>query len=132
MKPSILFHIAVSLCCQLKVPSTDDAAGIIIMQNLVFSICGLHSFLEKNESMDVSNFWSSLDQTEQDRFLKAFGVLDPRKGRRALASFISDASGQHNKHQHPFIYYLLQRIGKITFQMDVSQVCFPDHPSESI
>ncbi|KAH6786084.1 hypothetical protein C2S51_038539 [Perilla frutescens var. frutescens] len=122
MKPSILFHIVVSLCCQLKVPSSDDTTGIIIMQNLVFSICGFHSFLEKNENMDVSSFWSSLDRAEQDRFLKAFGILDPRKGKRTLLSFISDTSGERDKHQHPFISYLLQRVGKITFQLEADQM----------
>lgn len=124
MKPSTLFLSAVSLCQQLKAPVADDTAGVIIMQNLVFSICSLHSFLEKNEFMDASKFWSSLDQAEQDRFVKAFGVLDPRKGRKALSSFTSEASGQHNEHQHPFISFLLQRMGKIAFQMEVSQVCF--------
>ncbi|KAK6117565.1 hypothetical protein DH2020_048693 [Rehmannia glutinosa] len=123
MKPSILFLVAVSSCCQLKVPLiTDDAAGIIVLQNLVFSICGLHSFLEKNECMDVSKFWSNLDRAEQDRFHKAFGVLDPRKGRRTLASLTCDAVSQHDKHQHPFITYLLQRMGKIAFQMEVTQM----------
>ncbi|KAK6117548.1 hypothetical protein DH2020_048703 [Rehmannia glutinosa] len=123
MKPSILFLVAVSSCCQLKVPLiTDDAAGIIVLQNLVFSICGLHSVLEKNECMDVSKFWSNLDRAEQDRFHKAFGVLDPRKGRRTLASLTCDAVSQHDKHQHPFITYLLQRMGKIAFQMEVTQM----------
>ncbi|XP_042033869.1 small subunit processome component 20 homolog [Salvia splendens] len=122
MKPSILFHLAVSLCCQLKVPSSDDAIGKVIMQNLVFSISHLHSFLEKNEYMDVSSFWSSLDSTEQDRFLKAFGILDPRKGKRTLKLYISDASDQHDKNQHPFISYFLQRMGKLTFQMEANQM----------
>ncbi|KAK4387987.1 hypothetical protein Sango_2405300 [Sesamum angolense] len=120
MKPSILFLAAVYLCCQLKVPLIDDAAGVIIMQNLVFSICGLHSLLVDLEFVDVPNFWSNLERGEQERFLKAFGALDPRKGRMILASFTSDASGQ--QHQHPFISYLLQRIGKITFQMDDNQM----------
>ncbi|KAG6388566.1 hypothetical protein SASPL_149995 [Salvia splendens] len=120
MRPSILFHLAVSLCCQLKVPSSDDA-GKVIMQNLVFSISHLHSFFEKNEHMDVSSFWSSLDSAEQDRFLKAFGILDPRKGNRTLKLYISD-SDQHDKNQHPFISYFLQRMGKLTFQMEANQV----------
>lgn len=132
MKPSILFHVAVSLCCQLKVPLIDDTAGIVIQQNLVFSICGLHAFLEKNENMDISNFWSSLDLAEQDRFRKTFGILDPRKGKRTLQSFISDTSGQHDNGQHPFISYLLQRMGKITFQMGADQVCFLDHIQTTI
>ncbi|KAL2525560.1 ARM repeat superfamily protein [Abeliophyllum distichum] len=51
MRPSKLFSIAASLCCQLKAPLIDDAAGALIMKNLVFSICGLHSFLGKNEYM---------------------------------------------------------------------------------
>ncbi|XP_047962589.1 small subunit processome component 20 homolog isoform X2 [Salvia hispanica] len=122
MKPSILFHLAVSLCCQLKVPLSDDAIGKVIMQNLVFSISHLHSFLEKNEHMDVSSFWSSLDSAEQDRFLKAFGILDPRKGKRTLKLYISDASDQHDKYQHPFISYFLQRMGKLTFQMEANQM----------
>ncbi|KAG6388570.1 hypothetical protein SASPL_149999 [Salvia splendens] len=120
MKPSTLFHLAVSLCCQLKVPSSDDA-GKVIMQNLVFSISHLHSFFEKNEHMDVSSFWSSLDSAEQDRFLKAFGILDPRKGKRTLKLYISD-SDQHDKNQHPFISYFLQRMGKLTFQMEANQM----------
>ncbi|KAL0433004.1 UNVERIFIED_CONTAM: Small subunit processome component 20 [Sesamum latifolium] len=122
MKPSILFLVAVSLCCQLKVPLIDDAAGIIILQNLVFSICGLHSLLVELEFVDVPKFWSNLERGEQERFLKAFGALDPRKGSMILASFTSDASGQHNQQQHPFISYLLQRMGKITFQMDDNQM----------
>ncbi|KAH6788665.1 hypothetical protein C2S51_003671 [Perilla frutescens var. frutescens] len=124
IKPSIFFHIAVSLCCQLKVPLSDNTCGIIIMQNLVFSICGLHSLLEKKENMDVSSFWSSLDHAEQGRFRKAFGILDPRKGKRTLESFISGASAEHDKHQHPFISYLLQRVGKITFQMEADQFAY--------
>ncbi|KAL6505575.1 hypothetical protein OROHE_022954 [Orobanche hederae] len=119
MKPSILFHIAVSLCCQLKVPSNDEKTGTIIMQNLVFSVGAVHSFLQKT---NISSFWSNLDRTEQDRFLKAFGILDPRKGKRTLQSYISDASGEHDQNQHPFISYLLQRMGKLTFQLEVNQM----------
>ncbi|KAL3622254.1 hypothetical protein CASFOL_033665 [Castilleja foliolosa] len=122
MKPSILFQSAVSLCCQLKVPLTDDAAGPIILQNLVFSICCLNSYLEKDERMDVSKFWANLDRAEQDRFLKAFGVVDPSKGRRMLVSLTCDASNPQNKHQHPFISFLLQRMGKIAFQMEANQM----------
>ncbi|KAL3626591.1 hypothetical protein CASFOL_030140 [Castilleja foliolosa] len=122
MKPSILFQSAVSLCCQLKVPLTDDAAGHIILQNLVFSICCLNSYLVKDECMDVSKFWSNLDRAEQNRFFKAFGIVDPSKGRRKLASLTRDASNQQNKHQHRFISFLLQRMGKIAFQMEANQM----------
>ncbi|KAH6811413.1 hypothetical protein C2S51_025175 [Perilla frutescens var. frutescens] len=80
------------------------------------------SACKKKENMDVSSFWSSLDHAEQGRFRKAFGILDPRKGKRTLESFISGASAEHDKHQHPFISYLLQRVGKITFQMEADQM----------
>ncbi|KAG6399207.1 hypothetical protein SASPL_140683 [Salvia splendens] len=122
MKPSILFHVAVSLCCQLKVPLSDNGTGILIKQNLEFSISALHSFLKNNEYMDVSSFWLSLDSAEQECFLKAFGILDPRKGKRTLQSFISEADAQHDKNQHPFISYFLQRMGKLTLQMEANQM----------
>ncbi|KAL7121582.1 hypothetical protein ACP275_02G190700 [Erythranthe tilingii] len=122
MKPSILFLVAASSCHQLKVPPADDKAGDIVKKNLEFSICGLHSFLERNECTDMPKFWSNLDQVEQDRFLKAFVVLDPSKGRRTLSSFTSEASGQHSQHHHPLISFLLQRMGKISIQMEDTQM----------
>ncbi|KAL3835007.1 hypothetical protein ACJIZ3_009743 [Penstemon smallii] len=123
MKPSRLFFAAVSFCCQLKVPLIDNAVGTLIMQNLVFTICGLHSFFRNTQSMSASEFWSNLEETEQELFLRAFSVLDPRKGRRILSSFTSESSvQQHNEHEHPFISYLLQRMGKISFQMEATQM----------
>ncbi|KAL2486861.1 ARM repeat superfamily protein [Abeliophyllum distichum] len=127
MRPSRLFSIAASLCCQLKAPLIDDAAGALIMKNLVFSICGLHSFLGKNEYMNHSKFWSNLEQTEQDRFLEAFHTLDSRKGSSTLLSITSGLSVQHDAkniehHQHLFVSYLLQRMGKISLQMEATQM----------
>ncbi|XP_047962279.1 small subunit processome component 20 homolog [Salvia hispanica] len=118
MKPSTLFHIAVSFCCQLRVPSNDNENGNVIKQNLEFSISALHDFLKNN----VSNFWSSLDSAEQECFLKAFDILDPRKGKRMLQSFISEGGVQHDENEHPFISYFLQRLGKLTFQMEANQM----------
>lgn len=118
MKPSRLFLVAASFCSQLMAPLTDDAACATIMQNLVFSICHLHSILGKNACMDASKFWSSLENSVQDQFHKAFTVLDPLKGSRMLFSFTSDVCVQRDQNQHPFISYLLQKLGKLSFQME--------------
>ncbi|XP_073273960.1 uncharacterized protein [Primulina huaijiensis] len=122
MKPSRLFLVAASFCSQLMAPLADDAACSIIMQNLVFSICHLHSILGKNACMDASKFWSSLENFAQDQFHKAFTVLDPLKGRRMLFSFTSDVCVQRAQNQHPFISFLLQKLGKISFQMEATQM----------
>ncbi|KAL2508708.1 ARM repeat superfamily protein [Forsythia ovata] len=117
MRPSRLFSIAASLCCQLKAPLIDDAAGALIMKNLVFSIRGLHSFLGKNEYMNPSKFWSNLEHNEQDRFLEAFHTLDSRKGSSTLLSITSGLSVQHDAkniehHQHPICFLFASEDGK--------------------
>ncbi|XP_073295585.1 uncharacterized protein [Primulina huaijiensis] len=122
MKPSRLFLVAASFCSQLMAPLADDAACTTIMQNLVFSICHLHSILGKNACMDASKFWSSLENSAQDQFHKAFTILDPLKGRRILFSFTSDVYVQRDQNQHPFISYLLQKLGKLSFQMEAAQM----------
>lgn len=127
MKPSRLFLVTASFCSQLMAPLADDAACTTIMQNLVFSICRLHSILGKNACMDASKFWSSLENSAQDQFHQAFTVLDPLKGRRMLFSFTSDICVQRDKNQHPFISYLLQKLGKLSFQMEATQVCLTEH-----
>ena len=129
MKPSRLFIIAVSLCCQLRTPFNDDAASNLITQNFVFTICGVHSLMGQMEYIDSPNFWSSLEEHEQGRFLKAFQLLDSRKGRSV---YFSLTSGDQKDHDHSkdirylIISYLLKRMGKIALQMDAMQVCFPD------
>ncbi|XP_022846936.1 small subunit processome component 20 homolog isoform X2 [Olea europaea var. sylvestris] len=127
MRPSRLFSIAASLCCQLKVPLIDDMAGDLIEKNLVFSICGLHSFLGKSDYMNLPDFWSNLEHNEKDRFLEAFHALDSRKGRSTLLSITSSLIVRHNTknddhHWHLFVSYLLQRMGKISLQMEDRQM----------
>lgn len=122
VKPSKLFFIAVSLFNKLKVPLTEDAARTLVLQNLMFSICELHSVLERNECVDAVTFWSNLEPDEQGIFVKAFNVLDPKKGKRTLA-YLTSEHGQYHRHQHPFVSHMLQRIGKTCFEMEASQVC---------
>lgn len=121
MRPSRLFFIATSLCCQLKVLQTDASASDLITQNLVFSICSLHSFLGKNECTD--KFWSTIEHDEQGLLLKAFQQLDSRKGRNIYLSLVSDLSDQEDESQrYLVISYLLKTMGKISLHVEDMQV----------
>lgn len=121
MRPSRLFFVATSLCCQLKVLQTDDAASDLITQNLVFSICSLHSFLGKNECKD--KFWSTIEHDEQGLLLKAFQQLDSRKGKNIYLSLVSDLSDQEDEVQrYLVISYLLKTMGKISLHVEDMQV----------
>ncbi|KAH0641401.1 hypothetical protein KY285_037987 [Solanum tuberosum] len=121
MRPSRLFLVATSLCCQLKVLQTDDAASDLITQNLVFSICSLHSFLGKNECKD--KFWSTIEHDEQGLLLKAFQQLDSRKGKNIYLSLVSDLSDQEDEGQrYLVISYLLKTMGKISLHVEDMQM----------
>ncbi|KAG6678404.1 hypothetical protein I3842_14G078800 [Carya illinoinensis] len=120
MKPSRLFIIAVSLCCQLKT-QLDDSSTDLITQNLVFTICGMNSLMAQME------FWSTLEQHEQVHFLEAFQLLDSRKGKSVFLSLTSGVSyqkdpGQSNDIRHAIVSYLLKRMGKIALQMEAVQM----------
>ncbi|KAL3329329.1 hypothetical protein AABB24_036434 [Solanum stoloniferum] len=121
MRPSRLFFVATSLCCQLKVLQTDDAASDLITQNLVFSICSLHSFLGKNECK--GKFWSTIEHDEQGLLLKAFQQLDSRKGKNIYLSLVSDLSDQEDEGQrYLVISYLFKTMGKISLHVEDMQM----------
>lgn len=126
IRPSRLFHLAVSLCCQLKASLTDGVANAIIEQNLVFSICGLHALLLQDEYTN-SKYWSELEHHEQGLFLRTFHLLDSRKGRSMFASLTASNNGQDDQddsvqHGVLLVSYLLKRLGKIGLQMEAVQV----------
>jgi U3 small nucleolar RNA-associated protein 20 len=121
MKPSRLFLIAVSLSCQLKSPSlSNESAHVLITNNLVFSICELHSILGKEEYANPNEFWSTLNDDCQSQFLKGFHILDSRKGRNIFASLV----GQNNEQQNRYLLvsYLLKKMGKTVLQMEATQM----------
>lgn len=127
MRPSRLFLVAVSLCCQLKTPVTDGTANSLIGQNLVFAICSLHALLGQSEYAH-SKFWSTLEHQEQGLFLRSFHMIDSRKGRSMFASLTSGTNGENDRdnsgqHNSVLISYLLKRLGKIVLQMEAIQVC---------
>lgn len=127
MKPSRLFMIAVSLCCQLKVQLMDSATTNLIQQNLTFSICGLHSLMVQKECLDLLKFWSTLESNEQNYFLKAFQLLDSRKGGAIFSSLSSDLSNQNDQEDGESLRYLLvssllKKMGKIALKMEDVQM----------
>ncbi|KAK8484145.1 hypothetical protein V6N13_104545 [Hibiscus sabdariffa] len=146
MTPSRLFMIAASLRCQLKVPIDDEEAATkdvkhgakeneknryhwssLITKNLVFSICGLNSLMKEWAGVHLTKFWSTLEQQEQERFLKAFRLLNSRKATARLLS-VTDATDDQNGADHSeglqylLVSYLLKELSKLAFQMEAIQV----------
>ncbi|XVF29034.1 hypothetical protein REPUB_Repub15cG0084600 [Reevesia pubescens] len=147
MAPSRLFMIAVSLFCQLKAPINDDEATAkdarlgakkekeknhysrsgLITKNLVFTICGLNSLMREWAGVNHTKFWSTLEQHEQERFLKAFRLLNSRKATGMLLS-VTGATRDQNDTDHSeglqylFVSNLLKELGKLALQMEAIQM----------
>ncbi|GLU08657.1 hypothetical protein SLE2022_255570 [Rubroshorea leprosula] len=127
MRPSRLFMIAVSLCCQLKAPIIDDTASNLIIENLVSAICCIHSLMGEWASAGPAKFWSTLEQHDQGRFLKAFQLLDSRQGK---AMFLSITSGSLDQNltddsedvRHLLVSNLLKKMGKLALEMEAVQM----------
>ncbi|VFR01143.1 unnamed protein product [Cuscuta campestris] len=124
MRPSRLFHIAVSLISQLNVQSVDNDAGSVISQNLVFAICGIHGLLVASKHPGNG---SAFGPDEQSLLVKAFNLLDPKKGRYIFTSFNFGPNAQYDDvHKAEYqgnmiISSLLKRMGKIPIQMEAVQ-----------
>ncbi|XP_077215224.1 ARM repeat superfamily protein [Tasmannia lanceolata] len=134
MKPSRLFAISVSLCCQLKAQSIDDVAGNLITQNLVFAICGLHSFAKQRKFRDCHEVFSNLDPSENHHFHNSLELLGSRKGSSMLQSLTnSDVTGtailkEQNEDDNSenfasfLVALLLKRMGRLALQMENIQM----------
>ncbi|OMO88554.1 Down-regulated-in-metastasis protein [Corchorus olitorius] len=145
--PSRLFMIAVSLCCQLKAPISGDEAASknvrlsakkekeknhyyrssLITKNLVFAICGLNSLMREWAGTENTKFWTTLEQHEQDRFLKAFQMLNSRKATGMLMSITGATHDQNDTdHSEGLLYLLfsnlLKELGKLALQMEAIQM----------
>lgn len=126
MRPSRLFLLAVSFCSQLKASLTDDSANNYIKQNIVFAILGLHSMLGARQK-EAKVFWSTFEPKDEEILIKAFLILDSRKGRSMFASFASDLNGESGmenceRHRYFLISSLLKRMGKIALDMEEVQM----------
>ncbi|XP_027937625.1 small subunit processome component 20 homolog isoform X2 [Vigna unguiculata] len=128
MSPSRLFLIATSLCCHLKMPVINDSDSSLMTQIIIFAICGVHSLMGQSACIDPPAFWSTLSQQEKDRFLKAFDLLDSRKGRSMFMSSSTASIFEHSNQlnvdnaQRALVTLLLRKMGKIALQMDAIQM----------
>ncbi|XP_004492742.1 uncharacterized protein [Cicer arietinum] len=125
MSPSRLYLIATSLCCQLNMTLKADAGSNLITQNIVFAICGVHSIMGQTACIDPPAFWSTLEQHEKDKFLKAFDLINARKGRTMFmsSSVYEDSSELNVKNtQYILVSLLLKKMGKIVLQSDGVQM----------
>ncbi|KAA3480361.1 small subunit processome component 20-like protein isoform X2 [Gossypium australe] len=147
MKPSRLFMIAASLCCQLKGPIDDNEAAVedvklgakkeneknhnhrsgLITKNLVFSICCLNSLMKEWAGVNRREFWSTFEQYEQERFLKAFRLLNSRKATGMLLSVTGATDDQNDADHSEDLQYLLvsnllKELGKLALQMEAIQM----------
>lgn len=133
VNPSRLLAIASSLLNQLKVQLDDDAASNIITQNLVFSVCSLHSFAKQRNSSTLHEFWCTLDSHEQGSYLEAFELLGSRKIKNAFLLSTSNtcrSSGEREQadevnaenFQSLLVAPLLKRMGKVAMQKENIQM----------
>ncbi|XP_010938573.1 uncharacterized protein [Elaeis guineensis] len=133
VKPSKLFAVAASLLNQLKLQLDDDAACNLITQNLVFSVCGLHSFAKQRNSLTLHEFWCTLDSCEQGSYLEAFELLGSRKIKNAFLLSTSNTSQSSAERelaheddaenfQSLLVAPLLKRMGKVAMQKEDIQM----------
>ncbi|CAN1193912.1 U3 small nucleolar RNA-associated protein 20 [Linum perenne] len=122
LKPSKLFEVSASLCCQLKAREIDDAAGNIIMGNLVFAIREIRGFVSRMEDPCKSL------KEEEDEFLKCFNLLDYRKGKNTFIHRICRGAKAENEHEstgdlrYLLVSSLLRKLGEIALQTEDTQM----------
>uniref|UniRef100_A0A803Q1W1 ARM repeat superfamily protein n=1 Tax=Cannabis sativa TaxID=3483 RepID=A0A803Q1W1_CANSA len=121
-RPSRLFMIAVSTCCQLKTKVSDDAASNLIVQNIVFTVCGVHSLMGQPEHEQPQRFWSTLEQHEQGHFLKALKLIDSGKVQTSFLSLTLEDNGHSKALRNLLISTMLKKMGKIALQMESIQM----------
>ncbi|KAJ1406610.1 hypothetical protein SESBI_24968 [Sesbania bispinosa] len=106
-------------------PLMDDADSNLMTQNIVFAICGI---MGQIACIDPSAFWSTLEQHEKDWFLKAFDLIDSRKGRSMFMSSLTSSVYEDNTQlnvdntRHILVSILLRKMGKIALKMDAIQM----------
>ncbi|PON57236.1 Coatomer beta subunit [Trema orientale] len=124
-----ILHQFHDLCFErdLETKVGDDAASNLIVQNIVFTICGVHSLMGQLEHGEPQRFWSTLEQHEQGYFLEALKLLDSGK---VQSLFLSLTSGELDKKEdgnskdirNLLVSNLLKKMGKIALQMEAVQM----------
>lgn len=127
MKPSRLFLIAVSICCQLEAQlSSDDAVSSRMTQILVFTICNMYSLKDQREYTDPRNYWCTLEENEQRIFLKSFQLLDSGKEKGIFLSLMAGSCDKNDQENNDLgfllVSSLLKKMGKVALQKEDIQV----------
>nr|CAD1819808.1 unnamed protein product [Ananas comosus var. bracteatus] len=133
VNPSRLFLLAVSFVSQLRTELSDEAANNLIAQNIVFSICGLHSFAKQRKLSALHQFWSTLSSDEQGLYLKGFELLASRKAQDQFllcttttsVSLVGEDQIIHEAREDLkslLVAPLLKKMGKIAMQMEDAQM----------
>lgn len=127
IQPSMLFLIAVSLMKQLRAELSDTTANNLIVQNLSYSVCNLHTLVKQTTS--PHQFWSSLSSSDHSAFLEGFELFGSTKAKNAFllcTSASTDVNGSNldggEELTSLLVSSLLKRMGKIAMQMQDTQV----------
>jgi U3 small nucleolar RNA-associated protein 20 len=127
IQPSMLFLIAVSLMKQLRAELSDTTANNLIVQNLSYSVCNLHTLVKQTTS--PHQFWSSLSSSDHSAFLEGFELFGSTKAKNAFlicTSASTDVNGSNldggEELTSLLVSSLLKRMGKIAMQMQDTQM----------
>ncbi|KAM7259266.1 hypothetical protein ACFE04_015007 [Oxalis oulophora] len=126
MRPSRLFLIAASSCHQLKTQESVHDAAKQIAQNLVSTVYSVHSLMGNSEWTIPEKLWSTLEEHEKALFLKAFQLLESRKGAMFLSmvsgSQVIDEEEQPHDLQYLLVSSLIKKMGKICVDTEADQM----------
>ena len=122
VQPSRLFIIAVSFLKQLRTELSDTAANNLIVQNLAYSVCNLHTSIRQSTS--THQFWSSISSSDHGAFLEGFELLGSTKVKNMFLlctttySYVSRSSLDINKEPTSLLVSsILKKMERIAMQM---------------
>ncbi|KAI3823108.1 hypothetical protein L1987_04536 [Smallanthus sonchifolius] len=111
----------------LKASPPDDEmdATDYLIYDIRFAILQLHSMLGQQKESQL--FWSTLEQKDEEILLRAFVILDSRKGRNMFASLASGLNGHIDienceNYRYLLISSLIKKMGKIALDMGEVQM----------
>lgn len=93
LQPSRLLLLAASFCHQLDTNLLDEGMSDLIVKNLIYVTCALHSFVKSRHETDISSFFFILDTNNQSLILKAFSLLGSKACREVCAYLVSRQCG---------------------------------------
>lgn len=93
LQPSILLLLAAYFCHQLDTDLLDEGTSDVVVKNLIYATCALYSFVKSRQETDLSDFFFTLDASNQSRILKAFSLLGSKACREVCTYLVSRQCG---------------------------------------